>query len=112
MANDFHDAQAVIAENLAASFFLRAAVAFVLTPARHRLGIAPEGKRENLSLIRQALKALNRDEPVDPLEIGAKRGGDVEIVLAPARLGLDFEDHGIHLSLQRATVSANESKCR
>lgn len=44
--------------------------------------IAPERKRQDLVRIGKALKALDRDEPVDAVQQRAQVGGDAEIGIA------------------------------
>src|SRR5205823_13053385 len=56
---------------------------------------------------RQALKSLDRDEAVDLLELGPQLRGEIEIILAPARAGLDLENDGIH----RLFLSALRDQC-
>jgi hypothetical protein len=90
VAHDGGDAQAVIGEHALAAMRLRRAVMRELAPGADRLVVAPEGKREQLARLLQALEALDRDEAVDGGEVLAQARGDVEILgragPRPARL--------------------------
>ena len=52
-------------------------------PALDRRLVAPERQRDVLAGLGQALEALDRDEAVDPLELGPELGREVEVVLRP-----------------------------
>src|SRR5882672_11466231 len=69
------------------------------TPAFDGLFVAPEGEREDLSLVGQAGKSLDRDETVDLLQFGFQSCRDVEIVALTVRLRPDFEDHSDHVRI-------------
>src|SRR5262249_62203429 len=107
IAHDRRDAQPIILENPGAACSLRLAVLRMRAPTRDSLLVAPERQRQDLALLRQALKALDRDEAVDLLELGAQFCGEIEIVLAPARSGLDLENDGIHRSFLLAAPRVN-----
>src|SRR5260221_648738 len=96
VAHDGGDTQTVVAQHAAASGGLRLAVMLDIAPGLYRLLVAPEGEREQLLVVDQALEALDADEAVDPLELGLQAGGDVEVGLLAAIGGPHLEDDGGH----------------
>src|SRR5471030_1922284 len=81
-----------------------------VAPRLYRRLVAPEGEREQLLVVDQALEALDRQEAVDLLELGLQGSRDVEIGLLAAVSGPDFEDHCDHrllLSSVRCPHRAN-----
>src|SRR5438477_3950889 len=90
------DAQPVVAKHAAAARLLRGAVLNLIAPAGDSRLVAPERQRQHLVGIGDALEALDRDEAVDLLQLGAQAGGVVEIALAPAVGWPHFEDDGDH----------------
>src|SRR5713101_137519 len=92
------DAQAVIGKDTRAPANLRGAVAAEVAPAPHRLLVAPERERQDLVLVREAREALDRYEPVDPLELRPQLRREVDILLSLAGSRDDFEyddNHGV-----------------
>src|SRR5579883_3083274 len=102
LSDDFDHGQPIIGEDLVPALALRPLMPIMLAPAPYRVGIAPEGQRENLAFGGEALKPFDRDEAVDLLQIGAQHRSDVEIILFPPGLRLDLEDDGMHRRLRLA----------
>src|SRR5580704_5165250 len=96
VAHDLGDAQAIVAKDAGAAGALGLAVLLVAAPARDRRFVAPEGQRQDLAFLGQALEAFDRDEAIDLFEFGSQLRGDFEIVLAPLRFRLDLENDRIH----------------
>src|SRR6185312_16728169 len=63
------DAQAIIAEHALAAGLLGLAVVLDVAPGLHRRLVAPEGERQDLAVVGQALEALDGNEAVDLLEL-------------------------------------------
>src|SRR4029450_1270200 len=99
IAHDAGDAQAIVAEHALAAALLGGAVAFDVAPCRNRRLVAPEGERQKLGLVGQALEALDADKAVDALQFGPERGRDVEIGLLMPVPRPYFEDDSDHGSL-------------
>ena len=83
VADHLGDRDPEVGEDLALAPFLRRAMAALRAPALDRRLVAPERQRDVLAGLGQALEALDRDEPVDPLELGPQLGREVEVVLRP-----------------------------
>src|ERR1700761_1154875 len=96
VAYDMSDAQAIIGEHAMAAFRLRAAVGFEIAPRRHGRFVAPEGERDELAGLGEALEALDGDKAFDAVEQRSQVGGDAEIGVAVR--GPDLEDDGDHAS--------------
>src|SRR5690349_3503904 len=67
-----------------------------VAPLPDRGLVAPEGKRQDLARLREALEALDGDEPVDFGEQRLQVRGGIEVAVGAALGGYDFEDHGDH----------------
>lgn len=99
VAADLGDPEAVVGEDLAAAPGLRKAMLGEVPPGLDGGLVAPEGERDELAGLADALEALDRDEAVDPFQERPELGGDLEIggpVLGP---GPELEDHGDHGTL-------------
>ena len=96
VADHARDPQPIVPEDPGAALRLGGAMGGQVAPSPHGVLVAPERERQELSSLAQALEALHRDEPVDPLEIGSKRGGEIEIVPGLALRGPDLEDDRDH----------------
>src|SRR5579862_1729822 len=70
VAQHLGDAQAVVAKHAVAAGLLGRAVMLDVAPRRHRRLVAPEGKRQELGLVHEALEPLDADEAVDALQLG------------------------------------------
>src|SRR5262245_6667738 len=92
-------AQPVVREYAVSALCLGLAMPLEVPPDTHRLFVAPERKRQVFTLCRQALEALNRQEPVNLLKIRLQRGRKVEVFLSSTFAGPDFKDHRNHCSL-------------
>ena len=75
---------------------LRGMMLDVLEPGDDGRLVAPERYREDLALGGEAGEALDRDEPVDPLQGRPQRRGQIQIILLPARPGHHLEDYDEH----------------
>src|SRR5258708_23190477 len=90
------DADAVVGEDLIAAMRLRNMMLGLPAPRDHSRLIAPERQRYVFPLGGQAAEALDRNETIYGLENRTQAGGDLQIGLQAARLGLHFEDDGEH----------------
>src|SRR4029453_8104970 len=96
------DAQSIVTKYALAAALLRGAMVLDVAPRRDRSLIAPEGQRQKLGPVRQArerleaLEAVGADEALHRLQLGAQRGGDVEIGLLVAVGRPYFENDGNH----------------
>src|SRR5215510_4744388 len=68
-------------------------------PRTDRFFVAPERKRQILSLRDQTLEALDGDESVDPFEIGLERGCQIEVFAGSSVRRPDLKDHCDHHAL-------------
>ena len=96
ISDDVGDPQAVRPEHAVTPCTLRFAVMVLGAPACDRCLVCPEGEREDPAGGIKALEALDGDEALDRLELGAQRGGDGQIVVAPAVRRRHLEDDGDH----------------
>lgn len=71
VAHDRGDAQAVMGENAGTPSPLRRPVGGIRAPGAHRLLVAPEREQEQFAGLGEALEPLDRNEPVDALEVTA-----------------------------------------
>src|SRR5436190_19554158 len=98
------DTQPVVAKHAAAARLLRGAMLDLIAPAGDRRLVAPERQRQHLVGIGDALEALDGDEAVDLLQLGAQAGGVLEIALAPAVGWPHLEYDGDHEAHSDAMV--------
>ncbi len=96
VADHAGDPQPVIAENAIAPELLHAAVAHVTAPAGYGVFVAPDGERQHLVRIGDALEPLDRDEAIHLLERRTELGRVIEVGLALSVGGPDLEDDGDH----------------
>src|SRR4051812_43027421 len=77
------DAEPIVLEDLRAPRRLRGAVGIEPSPLLDGLLIAPEGEREDLSGLGQALETFDGNEAVNGFEVRPQAGGDIEVLLSP-----------------------------
>src|SRR5688572_20678059 len=100
VADHLRHAQPVVGEDAFAAGRLRLAVLLDIAPALHGLLVAPDGQRQELARLRQALEALDGDEAVHLLQHGLEPRRRVEVrVLAPrGRHHFEYDrDHGFSM---------------
>jgi hypothetical protein len=102
IADDAGDPQAIIGEDAAAAGLLGCPVRLEIAPLLHRRLVSEKGERQQFAAGRQALETFDRDEAVDRFEIGAQLAGEIQIFMAFAHIGHDFEDDGDHGSTSLA----------
>src|SRR6266404_2956812 len=90
-------AQSVIREDALPAFGLNAAMGLKVSPEPHGLFVPPIRKRQDFSRRDKALEPLDRDEPLDLLQLRAQRGCRVEIGVCLTRMRYGFENHGDHV---------------
>ncbi len=96
VADDMADAQPIVREDTVAAGVLGGAMCLQVSPCPYCLFIAPEGQREQLAAVGKAFEALDRDEAVDLFQFTPKLAGEIEIGVAFAHEGQNFEDYSDH----------------
>src|SRR5579884_2269686 len=90
------DTDAIILENRKAPLFLCPMVLGLGAPAHQRFLVAPDRKRQELSLVLRGSEPLDGDEAIDRLESRPKLCGKRQIIVPSFFLRLDLENHRKH----------------
>ena len=96
VTDDAGDAEAVVGEYSSPALCLDGAMGGSVPPSGDGGLVAPEGKRQELARLDEALVSLDREETIDAVHLGSKRCGKVKVSGLLARRRPRLEQHSNH----------------